>query len=53
MYRTANDDLVRLMRADNERGHAPSQEPLFEGFTTTVPCQEQEHVWLAEQEQEA
>mgnify|MGYP001292669133 CR=1 FL=1 len=34
-------------------GHAPSQEPLFEGFTTTVPCQEQEHVWLAEQEQEA
>ena len=53
VYRTANDDLVRLMRADHERGHAPSQEPLFEGFTTTVPCQEQEHVWLAEQEQEA
>ena len=53
VYRKANDDLVRDMRADHESGQAPSQEPLFEGFTTTVPCEEQEHVWLAEQEQEA
>ena len=52
-FREANDQLVRAMREDHERGHAPSQEPLFEGFNTTVPCEEQEHVWLEEQEQEA
>ena len=53
VYRKANDDLLRGMRADHESGHAPSQEPLFEGYTATVPCEEEEHVWLAEQEQEA
>ena len=51
-FREANDQLVRAMREDHERGHAPSQEPLFLGFSTTVPCEEQEHVWLEGQEHE-
>ena len=51
-FREANDQLVRAMREDHERSHAPSQEPLFLGFSTTVPCEEQEHVWLEGQEHE-
>ena len=52
VYREANNHLVRGLQADHESGLAPSQEPPFEGFKTTVPCEEQEHVWTAEEEQE-
>ena len=34
-------------------GNAPPQEPLFEGFNTTVPCENEEHVWLAGQQEKA
>ena len=47
-----NDRLALALREDVERGNAPPQEPLFEGFNTTVPCEDEEHVWLAEQQQE-
>ena len=36
-----------------QRGNAPPQEPLFEGFNTTVPCENEEHVWLAGQQEKA
>ena len=47
-----NDLLALARREDVERSNAPPQEPLFEGFNTTVPCENEEHVWLAEQQQE-
>jgi len=47
-----NDRLALALREDVERGSAPSQEPLFEGFNTTVPCENEEHVSLANQQQE-
>merc|ERR1719506_24415 len=51
VYKGWNDLLVRGMREDHARSHAPPQEPLFEGFNTTVPCEKREHLWL-EQEQD-
>ena len=51
VFREWNDRLVRALREDHERGDAPPQEPLFEGFNTTVPCANEEHV-LEEQDQE-
>ena len=47
-----NERLALALREDVERGDAPPQEPLFEGFNTTVPCENEEHVWLARHEQE-
>jgi hypothetical protein len=44
VFKGWNELFVAQMRADHDGGHAPPQEPLFEGFDTTVPCEEHEHV---------
>ena len=44
MFKGWNKQFVAQMRADHDGGHAPSQEPRFDGFDTAVPCEEHEHV---------
>ena len=53
VYGEWNERLALALREDVERGNAPPQEPLFEGFNTTVPCENEEHVWLAGQQEKA
>ena len=44
VFKGWNKQFVAQMRADHDGGHAPSQEPRFDGFDTAVPCEEHEHV---------
>ena len=44
VFKGWNEQFVAQMRADHDGGHAPPQEPRFDGFDTTVPCEEHEHV---------
>ena len=44
VFKGWNEQFLAQMLADHDGGHAPSQEPLFEGFDTSVPCEEHEHV---------
>jgi len=44
VFKGWNEQFLAQMRVDHDGGHAPSQEPLFEGFDTSVPCEEHEHV---------
>ena len=52
VYSEWNDRLVRGLREDRELGIAPPQEPPFEGFTTSVPCKKEEHIWLEDDQEE-
>ena len=52
VYSEWNERLVRGLREDRELGIAPPQEPPFEGFTTSVPCKKEEHIWLEEDQEE-